>query len=241
MTMPRPRSLYDVLNVSPHAEAVVIEAAYKALIKKYHPDQAPEAEVFSPAAADINKAFKVLKDPSRRAEYDHRLWVREQAMRAAELQGAEPRRGSRFAGLAGWAMALVLAAAVAAMAVGRGGEPPAGTLAAAAAAEEATADAEAAVPAFLTKERVEADLKTLRAVTSAQIANAEAAPPPAPRIEVADSGPPAAEASADPPPAPERVAAAPPPSPPRARPKPPRRKAAPKQPGDFLEREGYIY
>ena len=32
------RTPYQVLNVTPDAEGVVIEAAYKALIKKYHPD-----------------------------------------------------------------------------------------------------------------------------------------------------------------------------------------------------------
>jgi hypothetical protein len=240
MTMPRPRSLYDVLNVSPHAEAVVIEAAYKALIKKYHPDQAPEAEVFSPAAADINKAFKVLKDPSRRAEYDHRLWVREQAMRAAELQAGVPRRSSRFAAFAGWAMALVLGAAVAAMALGGRLEAPARVLASrdapAPVAEEA--EARAPVPAFLSKERIEADLKALRAATAAQVANAQAPPPPAPRIEVAANAPPPPEPAAA---ALDDRAAAAAPKAPRPRAKPPRRKAAPKQQGDFLEREGYIY
>ena len=40
--MAGPRSLYDVLNVAPEAEPVVIDAAYKALIKKYHPDQAAD-------------------------------------------------------------------------------------------------------------------------------------------------------------------------------------------------------
>ena len=72
--MPNLRSLYDVLNVAPEAEPVVVEAAYKALIKKYHPDQAVEAPV-SKDATQINEAFAVLKDPVKRADYDHRLWT----------------------------------------------------------------------------------------------------------------------------------------------------------------------
>jgi curved DNA-binding protein CbpA len=88
------RSLYDVLNVSPQAEPVVIDAAYKALMKKYHPDQAPGAPMGRDVCA-INEAFAVLKDSAKRAEYDHRLWTRQQAMRLAELQalgrGADPR------------------------------------------------------------------------------------------------------------------------------------------------------
>ncbi len=36
--MPSLRTPYQILNLSPDAEPVVIEAAYRALIKKYHPD-----------------------------------------------------------------------------------------------------------------------------------------------------------------------------------------------------------
>src|SRR5918997_569160 len=106
--MPAPRSLYDVLNVAPEAEPVVVEAAYKALIKKYHPDQALEAPV-SKDAAEINEAFAVLKDPGRRADYDHRLWTKQQALRLAELQAAARARRPRFAALGGWVLAGVLA------------------------------------------------------------------------------------------------------------------------------------
>ena len=100
--MPAPRSLYDVLNVAPEAEPVVVEAAYKALIKKYHPDQAVEAPVSKDATA-INEAFAILKDPAKRADYDHRLWTKQQALRLAELQvgqrrpAAALRRGQRLA------------------------------------------------------------------------------------------------------------------------------------------------
>ena len=35
-------TLYDILQVSPNASKEVIEMAYKALAKKYHPDLNPE-------------------------------------------------------------------------------------------------------------------------------------------------------------------------------------------------------
>ncbi|MGZ8298741.1 MAG: J domain-containing protein [Allosphingosinicella sp.] len=117
------RSLYDVLNVAPEAEPVVVEAAYKALIKKYHPDQAVEAPVSKNATA-INEAFAVLKDPAKRADYDHRLWTRQQALRLAEAQVAGAGRPPRFVAVSGWLIAGLLAAALAAVAMGKSVVPP---------------------------------------------------------------------------------------------------------------------
>jgi hypothetical protein len=117
------RSLYDVLNVAPEAEPVVVEAAYKALIKKYHPDQAVEAPVPKDATA-INEAFAVLKDPVKRADYDHRLWAKQQAIRLAEAQFASGGRPPRFVAVSGWLIAGLLAAALAAVAMGKNIVPP---------------------------------------------------------------------------------------------------------------------
>src|SRR4028118_222549 len=118
--MPSLRSLYDVLNVAPEAEPVVVEAAYKALIKKYHPDQAVEAPV-SKDAAEITEALALLKapaeraashprlwaaerggrgalgrEPAKRADDGHRLWAKQRALRAAELQVHTGGRPPRF-------------------------------------------------------------------------------------------------------------------------------------------------
>ncbi|HEU0135312.1 MAG TPA: J domain-containing protein, partial [Allosphingosinicella sp.] len=121
--MPTLRSLYDVLNVAPEAEPVVVEAAYKALIKKYHPDQAVEAPLPKDATA-INEAFAVLKDPAKRADYDHRLWAKQQALRAAELQIHSAGRPPRFVAVSGWLIAGLLACALAAVAMGKTSLPP---------------------------------------------------------------------------------------------------------------------
>ena len=69
MTILRPRSLYDVLNVSMEAEPVVIEAAYKALMKKYHPDQ-KDGSVISRDAGEINESYATMKEPCRCAKYE---------------------------------------------------------------------------------------------------------------------------------------------------------------------------
>jgi hypothetical protein len=61
--------LYDALQVSPRADLEVIEAAYRALARRYHPDRDP-----SPGAtarmARINHAWDVLGQPESRAAYD---------------------------------------------------------------------------------------------------------------------------------------------------------------------------
>jgi len=60
---------YDILEVSPGASQEVIKAAYRALMKKVHPD-VNHATVHGNTAKKIQEAYEVLGDPSRRARYD---------------------------------------------------------------------------------------------------------------------------------------------------------------------------
>jgi curved DNA-binding protein CbpA len=109
-------TFYEILNVSPSAEPVVIEAAYRALMKRYHPDQGTGAvEGRSPTA--INAAYAVLKDPERRARYDEREWARQQSVAIAHYAPPpppSPPRGMHLFGWSGWAVALGLGGFVAA-------------------------------------------------------------------------------------------------------------------------------
>jgi DnaJ domain len=61
--------LYEVLQLHHTAEPEIIEAAYRRLARKYHPDvnQSPDAAA---RMAAISSAYKVLSDPAKRAEYD---------------------------------------------------------------------------------------------------------------------------------------------------------------------------
>jgi DnaJ-like protein len=65
---------YAVLQVHPDADQEVIEAAYRQLMKKHHPDLAggdPRLVAEHEARAKaINEAFGVLRDPERRRRYD---------------------------------------------------------------------------------------------------------------------------------------------------------------------------
>jgi hypothetical protein len=76
---------YRVLQVDPSAEPEVIEAAYRRLARKYHPDVNSE-----PTAAarmkELSAAYDVLRYGDRRAEYDRRrtrLWRRWRRRRGA--------------------------------------------------------------------------------------------------------------------------------------------------------------
>ena len=62
-------SHYKVLQVDPEAEHEVIQAAYRRLARKYHPDLAADAQSADRMAA-INAAWAVLGDPASRARYD---------------------------------------------------------------------------------------------------------------------------------------------------------------------------
>ena len=63
------RDYYEILQISPEAEKEVIEAAYRRLARKYHPDV--NSDPHAPARMrQLNEAFEVLSDPIRRAEYD---------------------------------------------------------------------------------------------------------------------------------------------------------------------------
>jgi hypothetical protein len=106
--MPAARNHYQILNVAPDAEAVVIEAAYRALMKKYHPDQALAGPPGGPSAAEINRAFATLRDPHRRSDYDRREWVRSQEIMLAPYAPPPAQRVSRLFGWGGWITAMVL-------------------------------------------------------------------------------------------------------------------------------------
>lgn len=60
---------YKVLQVDSEAEDEVIQAAYRRLARKYHPDVAPGPEAAARMAA-INAAWELLGDPARRAALD---------------------------------------------------------------------------------------------------------------------------------------------------------------------------
>jgi len=65
------KDYYATLGVLPSAEDYIVQAAYKALCKRFHPDIYKGTDAHERMAA-INEAYEVLGDSSKRAEYDRR-------------------------------------------------------------------------------------------------------------------------------------------------------------------------
>ncbi len=64
---------YEVLGVAPDAGQDAIRAAYRARARALHPDRRGGDPDAARQMAAVNRAWAVLADPARRAEYDHSL------------------------------------------------------------------------------------------------------------------------------------------------------------------------
>jgi curved DNA-binding protein CbpA len=81
---------YKILQVDSEAEDEVIQAAYRRLAQKYHPDVATGSEGAARMAA-INAAWALLRDPAQRAALDRsRAVAAAAASRAAASHAAPP-------------------------------------------------------------------------------------------------------------------------------------------------------
>jgi len=65
---------YEILGVDRGAEQEVIDAAFRAMMRRYHPDTfaGPKAEA-ERRAKQLNEAYAVLRNPERRRAYDETL------------------------------------------------------------------------------------------------------------------------------------------------------------------------
>jgi curved DNA-binding protein CbpA len=82
---------YEILQVSAKAEPEVIQAAYKRLAFKYHPDRnaAPSAHQMMTL---LNKAYAILSDPIRRSAYDRLRRKTKPEPKQKEAQNDQPKQ-----------------------------------------------------------------------------------------------------------------------------------------------------
>ncbi len=103
--MPRPMAdidPYKILQVDSEAEDEVIQAAYRRLARKYHPDLATTPDAASRMAA-INAAWELIGEPAKRQAFDRKREV----LKATPAPAAGPvRRAPRRAAVVGGAGAL---------------------------------------------------------------------------------------------------------------------------------------
>ena len=65
---------YEILEINKGASEDVIKAAYKALAKKYHPDNNKmNSELCEEKLKQLNEAYEVLSDSEKRKRYDESI------------------------------------------------------------------------------------------------------------------------------------------------------------------------
>ncbi|TEU15941.1 MAG: J domain-containing protein [Dehalococcoidia bacterium] len=64
------RDYYEILGVAPNASTEEIKRAYHRMAFQCHPDRHQETEEAHKKMQEINEAYAVLTDPTKRREYD---------------------------------------------------------------------------------------------------------------------------------------------------------------------------
>lgn len=96
--MPDEADAYKVLQVDVAAELIVIQAAYRALARRYHEDgEAPDIARMS----ELNRAYETLRNPVLRAQHDEqRAHARTRAVPISEPKAPSEAGWSRPAAAA---------------------------------------------------------------------------------------------------------------------------------------------
>lgn len=171
---------YLTLGIAPSADEAEIRAAYRALMKRFHPDQNDSADAAERARA-VGAAYRLLIDPAQRARLDRQRLMREQVI--APPPPPPPRRVPR--GRAGGVLLLLVSIGIVGLAVTRL-EQPAPPRLAGPAASVSGSDPE------IEEKVADVDLPTVAPAQAMPTAPAAPAPPPVaiPPLPAAEAPPP---------------------------------------------------
>lgn len=90
------KDYYKILQVAPDASTEVIQMAYKALAKKYHPDLNPgQEEAAQEKMKDVNEAYEILSDKDKRWQYDQIYYRQEKTEQKTSYSAPEPPKGAQ--------------------------------------------------------------------------------------------------------------------------------------------------
>jgi curved DNA-binding protein CbpA len=82
-----PLDHYETLQISPNAEPETVHRVYRLLAQRYHPDNAETGNAMR--FRQVSEAYRVLSDPTERAQYDAVYERQRQARwRLADLSGS---------------------------------------------------------------------------------------------------------------------------------------------------------
>ena len=90
------KDYYKILQVAPDASTEVIQMAYKALAKKYHPDLNPgQEEAAQEKMKDVNEAYEILSDKDKRWQYDQIYYRQEKTAQKTSYSAPEPPKSAQ--------------------------------------------------------------------------------------------------------------------------------------------------
>jgi curved DNA-binding protein CbpA len=88
-------NLYDIIEVSADASPEELKKAYYKVVFKYHPDNKEsdsDKELCNRQMMVINHAYKILKDPDSRADYDKKMGISKAKRRVDSEPRSQPKQ-----------------------------------------------------------------------------------------------------------------------------------------------------
>jgi len=81
---------YRTLGVIPAAPAADIKKAYRSLAVKYHPDKNPDNAFAEAQFKEVQEAYAILSNPTKRVKYDEERWLSGMGNRMRDKQAITP-------------------------------------------------------------------------------------------------------------------------------------------------------
>ena len=91
------KDYYKILEVDPEASQEVLNNAYRALVRKTHPDlyHTQRKEVMTEQLRELNEAYDILSNPTTRKQYDQKY--RDRRASGKPIGSAPPKQSTKTA------------------------------------------------------------------------------------------------------------------------------------------------